>query len=207
MHDATIHRCVKALGLRLYNLLQQFVWVALLRARPQDLPAGRPAMWVAMLMNVLSYVLAVVSLRSVADSLVLAITDLALSGVCLYAAVAVVNKGPRFQQAFTSLAGGTAVLNFAAVPVLWLSAGSASPTVGLLDVVIIVWGLAIIAHVLRHTLEVSAWLSVALAFGFYVVVLNLLALTGVIENPKDESEIDSQMSIYQSVTSDWLSEA
>lgn len=164
-----------------------------------------------MAVNVCSYVLAVASTRSVPNSLLLAVTDLALSALCLYAAVTVVSKTPRFQQAFTALAGGTAVLNFAAVPVLWLSASSASPTVGLLDLVIILWGLAIIAHVLRHTLEVSSWISVGLAFGFYVVVLNLMALTGVIGDPAGSSEgenrIDSQMSIYQTVTSDWLSRA
>ena len=193
------------LACRLSILLQQFVWIALLRARPQDVPAGQSAMLVALSLNVVSYVLAVASSRSVADSVVLAFTDLAISALCLYFAVAVINKAPRFQQALTALAGGTAILNCAAVPVLWLSAASVSPSLGLLDVAIIVWGLAIIAHVLRHTLEVSVWISIALAFGFYVVVLNLMAVTGVIGDPQGAGSIDSQMSIYQSVTPNWLS--
>jgi len=207
MRSATILYCFFAYGLSLSILLQQFVWIALLQGRPQDLPSGQQALRVAMALNVVSYVLAVASTRSVPDSLVLALTDLALSGLCLYAAVAVVNKAPRFQQAFTALAGGTGILNLVAVPVLWLSSTSAAPSVGLLDVVIIMWGLAIIAHVLRHTLEVSAWMSVGLAFGFYVVVLNLMAITGVIGNPEGGNISDSQTSIYQYVTDDWLSRA
>ncbi len=188
-------------------MLQQFVWIALLQGRPQDLPVGQTAVLVAIAMNVVTYVLAVASLRSVPSSLVLALTDLALSALCLYAAVAVVNKAPRFQQAFTGLAGGTAVLNLAAAPILWLNALSASPAIGITDIVIILWGLAIIAHVLRHTLEVKPWISVGLAFGFYVVVLNLMAITGVIGEASDGNSVDQQMSINQSVTVDWLSKA
>lgn len=178
-----------------------------MRCRPQDLPMGQAALLVAIAVNVFGYVLAATSSHSVSNSLVLAVTDLALSAVCLYAAVAVVNKAPRFQQAFTALTGGTAVLNLVAVPILWLGASSAAPTFGLSDFVIILWGLAIIAHVLKHTLEVTAWVSAGLAFGFYVVVLNLMAITGVIEDPNEGNGLDSQTSIYQSVTGEWSGEA
>lgn len=161
----------------------------------------------ALAVNAVSYVLAVSSTRSVPNSVVLAITDLAVSGLCLYAAVAVVNKAARFQQAFTAFAGGTAVVNLVAVPFLWLNSASPSPTIGLLDIVFIIWGLSIIAHVLRHTLEVGTLMSVGLAFGFYVVVLNLMAITGVIGPPETGEKSDSQTSIYQYVTDDWLSRA
>lgn len=157
--------------------------------------------------NALTYVLAVASTRSLPSSIMLAFTDLALSGICLFAAVAVVNKAPRFQQAFTALAGGTAVLNLAAAPILWLDALSASFSVGLMNLVIILWGLAIIAHVLRHTLDVKPWVSIGLAFGFYVVVVNLMAITGVIGEPSDGNSVEQQMSINQSFTADWLRKA
>jgi len=164
-------------------------------------------MVIAMVVNVVSYVLAVASSLSVPHSLVLALTDLSLSALCLYAALAVINKTPRFQQAFTALAGGTAVLNLAAVPIFWLNASAATPAFGLSNFVIILWGLAIIAHVLKHTLEVTAWISAGLAFGFYVIVLNLMAITGVIGGADEGNVLDSQTSIYQSVTGDWLGRA
>lgn len=189
------------------NLLLQFVWIACLRARPQDVTAGRSALIVAIAVNLVTYVLAVSSTRAVPSSLMLALADLAVSGLCLYVAVSVVNKNARFEQAFTALCGGTAVLNLVAIPALWLGASSESTIIALFNIVIIFWGLAIIAHVLRHTLEVSQLFSVALAMVFYVVVLNLLAITGVIGELPEPSDTEQQLSIYQSLSLDWSGKA
>lgn len=159
---------------------------------------------VAIIVNVITYVVAVSSARSMPDSLALAVADLAASGVCLYIAVSVVNKSARFEQAFTALCGGTAVLNLVAIPALWLGASSESNVVVMMNIVIILWGLSIIAHVLRYTLEISQMFSIAMAMVFYVAVLNLLAITGVIGDPPDTEQ---QLSIYQSLSLSWLSKA
>jgi len=125
----------------LSTLLQQFVWIALLKGRPQDLPSGVNPFQAALGVNIFTYVIA------------------------LFIAVSLVDKRARFYQAGTALFGGTAVINLAAIPVLWLSSLTGQTAIGLLDVMIILWGLAIISHVLRHTLEVNPWISVGLAVG------------------------------------------
>ncbi len=182
------------------QLLQQFVWIAFLQGRPQDMPALRSALGVALVLNLLTYLLAITSDYSFFKGLQIALLDIAISGLCLYLAVTAVNKSARFLQAYTAFLGGTAVLNAVAIPVLWLN----SETVGLLDIALIIWALAIIAHVLRHTLEVETWVSVLMAFAFYLVVLQLLALTGAIGQ---EPSAEQQLSLYQSLTASWLSMA
>ena len=200
----TIQSKHSQMGYRLPTLLQQFVWIALLQGRPQDLPSGQAPLRVAMLVNLFTYVIAVASTRSISDSLVLALADIVISGLCLYIAVSITDKRPRFYQAYTALCGGTAVLNVVAVPVLWVSAATGPAEVGIVDLLIVLWGLAIIAHVLRHTLEVSPLISVGLALAFYMMVLQLLAITGVISS---EPNTEQQLSIYLSLSADWLSKA
>ena len=190
--------------LSLSNLFQQVVWVALLQARPQDMPAGQSPLLVAIAINWVSYVTAIASTAPISRSLMLAASDIALSGLCLYATVSVMQKKSRFQQAFTAFMGGTAVLNMVAIPLFWLSAGSDSGILGMVNMVIIFWGLAIVAHVLRHTLEISQLLSIGLAWAFFVVVLNLLAIMGMIGEP---TTTEQQLSIYQSLSAHWLSKA
>ena len=202
MRGDTIESCSSPIGFRLSSLLQQFVWVALFQTRPQDLPPGQIPMRIAIIINVVTYTVAVASNRSIPNSLALALTDLAISGLCLYMAVSVVDKRARFHQAFTALCGGTAVLNVAAMPVLWLSATTDPPSFSLLNLLIVFWGLAIIAHVLRHTLEVAPYISVGLALVFYLFVVQLLAITGVLGS---EPQADQQLSTYQSLSVDWLS--
>ena len=176
----------------------------MLQGRPQDLPSGQTPMRVAIFINICTYVLAVSGVRSVSNSIALAVVDVAISGLCLYVALVITDKRMRFQQAFTALCGGTVVLNMVAIPVLWLTAATDPPSFGLSDLLIMLWGLAIIAHVLRHTLEVTPLISVGLALIFYMIVLQLIALTGVVGV---EPENDQQLSIYQGLRGAWLSKA
>ncbi len=168
------------------------------------MPAGQQPLTVAIILNLLTYVLAVISALSIPNGLMLAISDIAITGLCLYVAVSLMQKNARFQQAFTALTGGTAVLNSVAIPLLWLSVNSDSAALQVLNYALIFWGLAIIAHVLRYTLEISLLFSVGLALTFYVVVLNLLAVMGVIGDP---ASAEQQLSIYQALSAHWLSKA
>ncbi len=186
------------------SLLLQFIWIACLKARPQDVPAGRSALIVAIVLNAVTYVIAVSSTRSVPASVALTLTDLAVSGLCLYIVVSVVDKRARFEQAYTAYCGATAILNLVAIPGLWLGAHSESTAIVVFNIVIIFWGLSIIAHVLKHTLEVTQWVSVVLAMLFYVAVLNLLAIIGVIG---DAPDVEQQLSNYQSLSLNWLGKA
>jgi len=175
-----------------------------LQGRPQDVPAGQFALAVALVTNFLTYLIAASSQYGVGQSIILAIADLCLTGLCLYCALAVVDKRARFEQAFTALTGATAVLNLAVAPVLWLSSMSEPQSVGLSDLAILLWGLAILAHVLRHSLEVAQMVSIGLAVAFYLVVVNLMAATGVINTA---TRADQQLSNFQSFSADWSSKA
>ena len=204
MRGDTIPTRSSEFGHRLSTLLQQFVWIALLKGRPQDLPSGVNPFQAALGVNIFTYVIAVASVRSIPSSIMLALVDVAVTGLCLFIAVSLVDKRARFYQAGTALFGGTAVINLAAIPVLWLSSLTGQTAIGLLDVMIILWGLAIISHVLRHTLEVNPWISVGLAVAFYIIVLQLLVVTGVIGAGPEN---DQQLSIYQTLSPVWLSKA
>jgi len=187
----------------LSSLLQQFVWIALLQGRPQDLPAGQTALAVAFVLNVLTYLAAVSSVHSISESLLIALTDLTLSGLCLYGVLILTNRKARFQQAFTALCGATAVLNLAAAPIFWLSALADSPGMGLANLAVILWSLSIIGHVLQHTLEWNRIASIGLAVAFYLVI-SVIVFELVIGGTE---VMQQELSNYQSVTDLWSRKA
>jgi len=192
----------------LSNLLHQFVWIAFLQARPQDLPGSRSVLWVAIAVNLITYTLAVASRYPIGQSVLIALTDLTFSALFLFVMLLFVDKGARFQQSLAALCGATAVLNLAATPVMWISAGSATPSFGLVDLCVILWGLAIIGHVLQHALELPRWASIGLAVMFYIVVMNFIVAFGVTRAENTPNQLSGQqLSIYQPVTNIWSSKA
>jgi len=95
------------------------------------------AMYVAILLNWITYVVALVSMRTFSSAATIATADIAITGLLLFVALSVAQKTPRFQQAFGALCGASAVLNLVALPVFWLNSGEQPPSFGLFDLLLL----------------------------------------------------------------------
>jgi len=184
----------------LSNLLRHYVLIALLKGSPKDLPGGIEPMLVAVILNWLTYVLALSSIRSLGVASMIAVIDLALTAVALLIALSVAQKIPRFHQAYGGLCGASAMLNLAALPMLWLSGGDQPASFGLLDLLLLVWGLSLISHVLQQTLEITRLLGVGLAVAYYLLVLNVFASLNLGNN---EVPNENYLHSYQTLTKVW----
>lgn len=133
-----------------------FLDIALLRRNPQDLPASPLLLRMSLVAVVISYVLALGPRYSLAESLARAVVDVAFLGVFVYALLAWVRHTARFTQSFTALCGTGTILNLVSWPVFGLlnDEGGGFATLGLLLMLaIVVWGITVTAHILRHALN------------------------------------------------------
>ena len=140
-----------------------FLDIALLRRNPQDLPASPLLLRLSLIAVVISYVLALGSRYSLAESLARAVVDVAFLGVFVYALLVWARLTARFIQSFTALCGTGTILNLVSWPVFGLlsdeAAGDDFAVLGLLLMMtIVIWGVAVTAHIFRQALN-RDWLQ------------------------------------------------
>ena len=158
------------------KLLNQFVDICLLRAGPQALPASGLLLVLTGLAGLLSGTLVIISgFGGLMAAFSAQTLDLLLIATLLYVALAVRGLQPRFVQSATALFGCGVLINLAAMPVqLMLSQQEqASPvaTLGLLFyLVLLIWAIVVIAHILRHALEVRFAAGMLLSLGYFLLV-------------------------------------
>ena len=146
--------------------LMTFINLCLLRANPQDLPTA-PALTVVTL---LAYTLVSVGLAlpdlgweraalwAVLDTLVLAILT--------HSALLLRRFPERLYQTLTALMGSGALLGLLAWPVVALQNVTA-------QIIMLVWNLAVVAHILRHALSVPLALGILASLGYFMADLLL----------------------------------
>lgn len=128
--------------------------IALLRAGPQDLPAGpaSPSLAVVLYCGIVMISgLADARESGFADLFVAVVLPLALTGLVL----AVRGRAARLNQTISALFGTGAIISLVNVP-LWLSSADPVPaTLALLALIGLFWSLAVDGHIWRHALDTS----------------------------------------------------
>ena len=150
--------------------------------KPQDLPAGRAQLQLGVVLALASYVLALAMPYGIGWAFVQACVDLGCTGVVLWIALNLVGHPGRFEQAFGGLCGASALINLAAIPILAFrpelpngAGGTASSSNALAEFVLLVWGLSLLAHVIRHTFEVRMVVSIVISFVYFILLSSLFA--------------------------------
>jgi hypothetical protein len=163
----TPHRRGNPTGPILSALLRVFLDIALLRSGPQVLPASPLLLTLVIALYSATYLL-VVATTSLELSVLAAqvLVSVGLDVVGLWLVLAVARRQARYPQALTALFGSGIILNLALLPAALLI-GSGGPSLGvagqLAASLVMGWGLAVLAHILRHTLELAWGLALALA--------------------------------------------
>jgi hypothetical protein len=155
----------------LLKLLRIFVDICMLRAKPEDVPSSA---------TLLSYTLAIYTLTSLA----LATSSLPLNKALLYAVtntlvlamlthtLLLLRRFPaRLTQTLMALAGTGTLFGMAGLPFVYLA--ELAPVLFSL----LIWNVAVTAHILRHALSVSFMMSVVASMGYLFVAF---AVTGAL---------------------------
>ena len=158
------------------RLLSVFVNICLLRAAPQDLPvSGFLLMLTAGLSLVSGTLVLQDSFGGLFQGFLAQLLDLALLAILLQLVLVFKHKPERFAQTCTALFGTGVLLNLATIPTILMMSDdpSASPPgelAMLLYLLLMLWVLVVIAHILRHTLEIRLGNGFVLAVGYFFLV-------------------------------------
>jgi len=156
-------------------LLTLYLDLCRLRAAPQDLPTSRTLLWTSALAAVLSAPPGDEGLLSgwVASSL-----QVALLGLFVHTLLGLQNRPERWDQTGAAVFGTTALINLMAWPVVLWYFRSPDPDAAfipsLLGILLSCWYIAVLAHILRHALELGFGAALMLSVG---CMLLLLAVT------------------------------
>lgn len=146
--------------------LMTFINLCLLRANPQDLPAA-PALTV---MALLAYTLVSVGLSftdlGLGRAVLWAVLDTGVLAILTHSALLLRRFPERFYQTLTALMGSGALLGLLAWPIIALQNVTA-------QIIMLVWSLAVVAHILRHALSVPLALGILASLGYFMVELLL----------------------------------
>ncbi len=141
----------------MFELIRQFTEIAFFKAKPQDLPASNPTLPIAVVVALLTYIIASSSESDLFLSIKRAILDLLVTAVFLYGGLLLQKRPTRFYQSFSALAGAGAVINVMAIPFMFGvgSGEQVSALAGFILFLLFGWSLALSAHIFRHTFELS----------------------------------------------------
>ncbi|WP_157736460.1 hypothetical protein [Granulosicoccus antarcticus] len=146
--------------------------------KPQDLPKGRGQLKIGIALAVVSYVMALAVPFGVERAFLQSLIDIGCTGLVIWLALSIVGHPGRFEQAFGGLSGASLFINMAAVPLFALRPASLEPGGGavgtLADFVLLVWGLSLMAHVIRHTFEVRMFVSVVMSLAYFIVLSTVI---------------------------------
>lgn len=161
-------------------LIVFFVELCALRRPPQDLPASKILLGLALIAD-----LSVGSLVGVAAgisgwmSLLQGLVEIAFMLAVLYAALAGLKMPARFLQSATALLGSGALLGLLALlPLSFNPTGHAETNLAAFGALLLlglaVWGVAVTGHILRHTFEITLGQGTAVAIVFEIVTIILI---------------------------------
>ncbi|MBK1694175.1 hypothetical protein CKO09_05400 [Chromatium weissei] len=164
-------------------LIRFFIELCTLRRAPQDLPASlfllistAVADWlVGMLVGITAGAAWWMSLLQGG-------MEIAATLLTLYVALTLFKRAARFQQSATALFGSSALLGLTALLPLSLSIDQGTFTdlalIGaLLLLGLVIWGVVVTGHILRHTFDISFGQGVLI--GIALEIVSMILVTGI----------------------------
>ena len=172
-------------------LFLAFFDICRLIKKPQDIPESKNLLTLCLLFyGLLSIFLAGLS-QTVDRAIVAGLLDVTLIMLFPFALLQVRGKLPRWPQTVTALTGTGIIISIIALPIYLLigvgeanELGSSSEQViGLLLLATLAcWNIIIMAHVLRHSLEVNMMLAIILSISYIWIIFSLTSVIIPLEN-------------------------
>jgi len=158
--------------------LTRFFWqMALLRRRPQDLPDSLFLLQALLLISLgLGLVLGLRVFASPLDVMGANLLELMLSASLMFVGLKLRGKANRWRQSYSALLGIGIIASLITLAYRSLAdLVGASEFAGLLDLVVFFWLLTAMAHVLRHSFDISLPLAIVVVILYTMFVLGLVA--------------------------------
>ncbi len=170
------------------SYLETFWKICRFRLGPQDLPASQSLFVVTLLLYVLISTIISGFELAPGPALLSALVEVALLLAMLRMILWVRDFWPRYQQTAIALLGTGALFGFVAVPLMWwqLQYQDQDPmqafAPSLLVFGLFMWNVAVVGHILRHTLNTPFYVGVAISLLYTYVSVTILRALFVINS-------------------------
>ena len=162
----------------LRTISKAFLEICLLRKGPQDLPKSTELLILSLFMYTLIVVLLTVQSRPLVDALMVSFVDVGFLLLVTFLILKQHKHLDRWHQTMTALFGTGVVLGIFIFPLVfggvqnqyeeWLQ-----QIIVLLFLIMVIWNVAVLAHIVRHAISTSAGIGVMIAI-LYVWMSSLL---------------------------------
>ena len=165
-------------------LFMAFFDICRLRKGPQDIPASKNLLTLCLIVYGLLSVLLVMLSESIERAILSGLLEVVLIMAFIMALLQIRSKIGRWVQTVTAISGSGIVLSLIALPIyilLSVSAGTeanSNPVYGLGLLILAglaCWNVVIMAHVLRHALDVTMLTGVILAIVYIWIIFSFTA--------------------------------
>ncbi len=158
-------------------LLNIFIDLCRLKARPQDLPCSQFLMMLTIAIYLIVGLGVSLTEQSPGLALFSSIVDTGLMLGLAYFGLWIKNAKARFIQTATALCGTGVILGL----ISWLLSGllqqandASSSGLGLLLIALFIWIVTVIGNILRHALEIPLWLGTGIALLYIYISLQVM---------------------------------
>jgi hypothetical protein len=155
-------------------LLTVFWDIALWRRGPRDLPPSRALLAVTALLYVATSAIQSLLIDGATLAVARGLADLAFTAAVFWLCLAIGRRGHRLQQTLIAVFGTGTLVSLPMIAVFMAAdaVGPDGPVAGaikLLLLPLLIWGLAVLAHIVRRALEAPLVTGVAVATTYYLV--------------------------------------
>ena len=161
-------------------LLKLFIDICRLRAKPQDVPASSALLMLTIALALVSGIVSISSsVYGMEQIIVISLMDVAVTLVLLSFFLNLMRLSSRLLQTATAIFGTGAIINLLSLPVMLLmNSGPENPGYQLLGALfyfaLLIWGLVVIAHILRHSFELPLTGGLLIAIGYFLLINTLI---------------------------------
>ncbi len=164
-------------------LFDLFLDICLLRRGPQDVPAGMALLKLCLLGYGLSGLVLLLLSTPAPVAILQILLDLVLLAGLLHLALLARRHSRRFEQTLSALTGTGTLMGLLTLPVmLWIvrqGPDGDTQLPSLLLLALMAWSIAVMAHILRHALDVPIWAGALGALGYTFLSWMLTGWIGV----------------------------
>ena len=166
-------------------IFRSLISLCLFKTRPQDFPAAGILLSLCLFLYIIASSLLAYPGQSVFTALIAGLAETLLLLFITYVLL-ILRKAPeRWMQTVIALTGSGFIFSIMVIPplywrVLYTDTASPSPLFGVWVLAILVWNIAVMAHILRHALSSSFALGVVVALGYiWLITTSVLWITPV----------------------------
>lgn len=166
----------KVRTIRIMPLLKVFIEICLFRKGPQDLPESDFLLGLTLFMNVLASVFLASLEVELTRALLQSLMAPAILALFIYGLLALFRRGNRCKQTLTAAVACDALITGLAIPLVFVSLvfPGMRTEAGLLLFGLMLWGTAVIGHIVRVALETPYMTGLVLALAYTVVSYRIM---------------------------------